>query len=199
MDVGARRFRDRALGLRQTDSTRVNPMPRRPREDQGDAVYHVMNRAVRGTTLFVTHEDYGIFENSLLQAAQRVPVRLIAYCAMPNHWHLVVWTTESDQLRRFMHRLTGLHAQRWHSSSHSAGTGAVYQGRYKSVRIADDRGLFRACRYVERNALRAGLVERAEHWRWGSLWRRCNDCDRGVLQPGPVPMPSHWVQFVNAE
>jgi putative transposase len=199
MDVEGRHSGGQAFRLPRTDSTWLNPMPRRPREDDGGAIYHVMNRAVRGTTLFVTYEDYGIFENALLQSVHRVPVRLIAYCAMPNHWHLVVWTTKSDQLRRFMHRLTGLHAQRWHSSRNTAGTGAVYQGRYKSVRIADDRGLFRACRYVERNALKAGFVARAEHWRWGSLWRRCNDCDRGVLQPGPIPMPPQWVEFVNAE
>src|SRR5262245_3814878 len=138
MGVEGRRSGGRAFRLRRTNSTCLNPMPRRPREDHGGAVYHVMNRAVRGTTLFVTHEDYAIFENALLQAVQLVPVRLIAYCAMPNHWHLVVWTTKSNQLRRFMHRLTGLHAHRWHSSRNTSGTGAVYQGRYKSVRISDD-------------------------------------------------------------
>lgn len=69
-------------------------MPRRPRGQATDLVYHVLNRAVRRALLFQTPADYAAFEQVLLQALQRVPLRLLAYCAMPNHWHLVVWPTD---------------------------------------------------------------------------------------------------------
>ena len=66
-------------------------MPRRPRGPATDSVYHVLNRALRRARLFETDDDYAAFEWALLQTVQRIPLRLLAYSAMPNHWHLVLW------------------------------------------------------------------------------------------------------------
>src|SRR5260370_8079508 len=56
------------------------------------------------------------------------------------------------------------------------------------------------CRYVERNALRAGLVLRGEDWCWGSLWQRVQGQPEGrpALAAGPVPLPDGWTEWVNA-
>ena len=62
-------------------------------------------------------------------------------------------------------------AMRWHAHYHSAGTGHLYQGRFKAFPVEDDDHFYSVVRYVERNALRAKLVPRAEQWRWSSLWR----------------------------
>ena len=88
---------------------------------------------------------------------------------MPNHFHLVVRPSGDGDLSRFMRWLTMTHTQRWHAHHHSAGSGHLYQGRFKSFPVQSDEHFYTVCRYVERNALRAGLVERAEQWRWGSL------------------------------
>ena len=167
----------------------VTIMPRRPRGPVGDPAYHILNRAVRRAALFEHDSDYAEFETVLLKTLQLIPVRLLAYCAMPNHWHLVVWPGPDGRLPYFMHRLTMIHAQRWHVRHGTAGTGPVYQGRYKSVRVEADGHLLTACRYVERNPLRAGLVTCAEDWRWSSLWRRhhhCADCLSDWADPDPV-------------
>jgi REP-associated tyrosine transposase len=124
-------------------------------------------------------------------------MRLLAYSAMPNHWHLVLWPMEEGQLQRFMHWLTTTHAQRWHAHHRTSGTGPVYQGRYKAVPVTSVDRLLITCRYVERNALQAGLVARAEEWRWSSLWRRCNNCHLGMLHEWPTPVPDGWLDFVN--
>jgi putative transposase len=55
-----------------------------------------------------------------------------------------------------------------------------------------------ACRYAERNALAAGLVVRAEDWRWGSLWSWCGGLSIVKLSPWPVPRLPGWVRHVNA-
>ena len=75
----------------------------------------------------------------------------------------------------------------------------LYQGRFKAFPIEDDDHYSTALRYVERNALRANLVERAESWRWGSLWRRrFGDAEqRTLLTPGPLALPKNWCQRVN--
>src|SRR4029079_14255251 len=101
-------------------------MPRRARGNTAGFVYHVLNRAVRRSTLFDTNGDYATLERALGQALHRVPVRLLAYCVMPTHFHLIVWPLGDRDLSYFMHRLTMTHAQRWHARRGSGGTGAVY-------------------------------------------------------------------------
>ena len=168
----------------------------------GGLAYHVLNRAVGRSTLFRKEADYGAFERILAEAWERTGTRILCYCVLPNHWHMVLWPREDDELSEFMRWLTVTHAQRWHAHHHTAGTGPIYQGRFKSFPIQRDDHLLTVCRYVERNALRANLVERAEDWRWSSLWRRRNGkaADRAFLQPQsawPVAPPRNWVAAVN--
>jgi putative transposase len=129
-------------------------------------------------------------------------MRLLAYCVMPNHFHLVVWPRADGDLTRFMAWLTMTHTQRWHAHRHTAGTGHLYQGRYKSFPVESDEHVWTVCRYVERNALRAGLVDRAKRWRWCGLYRRMTSrpaLDAGpALAPGPRECPPDWAQRVNA-
>ena len=172
-------------------------MPRRARGPMPEFVYHVLNRGVRRALLFETPPDYVAFENVMFEAMRRVDMRLLAYSAMPNHWHLVLWPRRPGQLPQCMHWLTCTHAQRWHAARRTSGTGAVYQGRYKAIPVEADFHLLRLCRYVERNALRAGLVVKAEHWRWSSLWRRQNGRHAGVLNQWPIPPPDDWTRIVN--
>jgi hypothetical protein len=82
-----------------------------------------------------------------------------------------VWPREDGELSQFIGWLTLTHTQRWHAHRHSAGSGHLYQGRFKSFPIEEDDHLYTVNRYVERNARRANLVRRAEQWRWGSLFR----------------------------
>ncbi len=118
---------------------------------------------------------------------------------MPNHWHLLVWPRKDGELSEFVGWLTLTHTQRWHAFRQSIGTGHLYQGRFKSFPVEDDDHLFTAARYVERNALRANLVRRAEQWQWGSLsrWLRGSAEDRALLSSWPMPRPAHWVEHVN--
>jgi putative transposase len=149
--------------------------------------------------IFDKPKDYEAFERILVEGVRRVKMRLLAYCVMPNHWHLVLWPREDGDLSTFVGWLTLTHTQRWHAHRHSVGSGHVYQGRFKSFLVESDEYLLTVCRYVERNALRAGLCERAEQWRWSSLGRReFGDAEcRTVLSPWPVDMPQDWVRRVN--
>jgi putative transposase len=92
---------------------------------------------------------------------------------MPNHGHFLRWPVGDDDLSTFMQRLTNTHAQRWQHHRHLVGRGHVYQGRFKSFPVEEDEYYYQVLRHIERNALRAALVERAEDWRWSSLssWR----------------------------
>lgn len=150
-------------------------------------------------TIFEKNEDYAAFEAILQEAVERVEMRLLAYCLLPNHWHLVVWPRHDGDLSRFTGWLTLTHTQRWHAHHHNAGTGHVYQGRFKSFPVQSDGHFFVVCRYVERNALSAGLVKTADAWQWGSLWRwrQGTASEQGLLSPWPLPRLPNWTERVN--
>jgi putative transposase len=172
-------------------------MPRRPRVATGNFVYHVLNRAVGRSTLFETDDDYLAFLKVLRQARTKVDCRLLSFCVMPNHWHLVLWPKGDNDLSEFMRWMTVTHTQRWHSFHGTSGTGPLYQGRFKSFPIQADDHFYMVCRYVERNALKANLVRKAEDWRWCSLWQSLNQPGDVSLDPWPINKPADWTGRVN--
>jgi putative transposase len=171
-------------------------MPRRLRFASGGYVYHVLNRAVARQQIFDKSLDYAAFERVLKEAKTQVPMRLLAYCILPNHWHLVVWPLQDGDLSEYLHWLTMTHTQRWHAHHHTTGTGPLYQGRFKSFPIQEDEHLLAVCRYVERNPLRANLVPQAETWRWGSLWHRVHNTADLLLDPWPLALSAGWLAHV---
>jgi len=173
-------------------------MPRRPRFAAGGHLFHVLNRAAGRRTIFSHDGDYLAFEQILAEAIEHVPMRLLAYVIMPNHWHLILWPVGDDDLSAYMHWLTLAHTQRWNAVHETVGTGPLYQGRFKSFPIESDDHFYTVCQYVERNPLRANLVERAEAWRYCSLWQWHNERTGVPLAPWPLPRPIDWTEHVNA-
>ena len=174
-------------------------MGRPLRASAGEVIYHVLNRANGRLPIFEKPGDYEAFEQTLAEGHERFTMRILAYCVMPNHWHLVLWPRRDGELSAFMAWVTLTHTQRWHAHHGSVGAGHLYQGRFKSFPVQRDEHFLTVCRYVERNALRAGLVIRAEEWRWSSLWRRDHGSRAGQawLAPWPLDRPRGWRDWVN--
>jgi putative transposase len=163
-------------------------------------IFHVLNRGNARDPIFFEDADYEAFEKIMAQTMKHVPMRVLAYCLMPNHWHLVLWPMRDGDLGRFMQRLTSTHVRRWHLVRGTVGSGHLYQGIYKSFPIQDDDHLLTVLRYVERNPVRPELVSRADHWRWSSLWRRLHpdqDGEKPPLTTWPFPRPRDWTVRVN--
>ena len=127
-------------------------------------------------------------------------MRLLAYCLMPNHWHMVLYPRADGDLSKFMQRITLTHTQRYHARTRTAGYGHLYQGRYESLPVETDQHFLTLVRYVERNAKRAALVERAEDWPWSSGYARLygNARQKKLLSPWPVPEPPNYLPWLNA-
>jgi putative transposase len=164
-------------------------MPRRPRTSTSGLIFHVVNRAAKRAALFENAGDYDAFEHVLAEAIARGDIELYAYCLMPNHWHLLLSPRVDGALSRFMHWLTTTHARRWQTIRGLDGQGAVYQGRFRSIAVSSDEHFLWVCRYIERNALRAGLVENAEDWPRSSLARRLVEPATPWLAEWPVRRP----------
>ncbi len=173
-------------------------MGRPPRVDIGGYTYHVLNRANARLPIFFKEKDYLLFENILREGVTKYDMRLIAYCLMPNHFHLVLYPKHDYDVQHFMQWLTLTHTQRWHISKETTGTGHLYQGRYKSFLIEEDNHLLSVIRYVERNPLRAGLVKNVKNWKFSSLFCRQNNKDKNFLSESPVSLPKNYLSFVNS-
>jgi putative transposase len=163
-------------------------------------VYHVLNRAAGRAHLFRNDGDFEAFQRVILEAHQRHPIRVLTYCVLSNHWHFVVWPEADSQVTAFFRWLAHTHAMRWRVAHRTVGYGHLYQGRFKSFPVQSDEHFLTVARYVERNAVTAGLAATAEQWRWSALWaRRYGDAAlKSLLSSWPVPRPANWTTRVNA-
>ena len=159
----------------------------------GGLCYHVLNRGNGRSEVFHKDGDYAAF----LKLLTRVPMRLLSYCLMPNHFHLVLWPQNDGDMSRWMQWLMTAHVRRYHR--HYNSSGHVWQGRYKSFPIEEDDHLLSVMRYVERNPVRAKTIpiRKAHRWAWSSIGRPPKDVDPPPLDLGPVDRGSDWLRWVN--
>lgn len=174
-------------------------MARAPRHMPAGLAYHVLNRANGRSPIFAGDGNARRFVLALAQAVQRQPeVGLLAWCLMPNHWHLVLQPSADDVVQRCLHWLTVTHTQRHRAAHGSSGDGHLYQGRYRSFPVATDGHLLTVLRYVERNPVRAGLVTSCADWPWSSA---CRHYPRRAAYPPltawPIGRPDDWTVHVD--
>jgi putative transposase len=121
-----------------------------------------------------------------------------SYNLMPTHFHFVICAPIGAALSEYMRLLLNGHVRQHHRRHGTTGRGHIYQGRFKNFIIGDTRHLTNVLRYVEANALRAKLVDRAEDWPWSSLSSYATHPERPILSEWPVPRPETWARDVNS-
>lgn len=164
-------------------------MPRIPRGHLTGHAFHVLNRGNGGATVFHKDRDYTAFLDLLATAKAKHPVKVLAVCLMPNHFHLVLQPARDAALSPFMQWWMTSHVRRYHRHYHSHGH--VWQGRFKSFPIQQDHHLLTVLRYVLCNPVRARLVEQAVEWPWSSL--RFPQ----LLDPSPVAGPDDLTSWLD--
>lgn len=147
--------------------------------------------------VFRKDEDYGAFLRLLNEANERVAMRLLAFCLMPNHFHLVVWPRKDGDLSRWMQWLMTSHVRRYHR--HYNSSGHVWQGRFKAFPAESDGHLLAVMRYVERNPVRAKTipVRKAQNWPWSSAGTPPSEFEAAELHAGPIKKRRNWLDWVN--
>jgi len=170
-------------------------MPRTARASVGGVCHHVINRGNAQAEVFHKDASYQAFVNLLADACERLPMRVLACCLMPNHFHLALWPRSDGGLSRWVQRLMTAQVRRYHR--HCDSNGHVWQGRFKGFPIQQDGHLLTVLRYIEQNPVRAKLVPKAQDWPWSSLWW-CRKRDRpAFLHAGPVDRGRRWLVDVN--
>src|SRR5262249_10833934 len=152
-------------------------MPRHRRVSPDGFVQHVLNRGDHRETLFHKAGDFRAFLVVLAETACRIPMRILAYCIMRNHFHLLLWPYEGADLPFFMHMLMSLHIGRYLRHYPPASPGHIYQGRYTNPIVETGPSVLAAANDLEANRLNAGLVTRPQ--------------DPPPCRPSPLPLDDH--------
>jgi putative transposase len=140
-------------------------VPRPHREEVEGGVFHVFARGNNRELVYQGEEDYARYRALLDAVVRQYDWRLLAFCLMPNHVHLLVETPKPN-LGAGMQRLHGLYARAFNRRHRRCGH--VFQGRYGAVRITTDEQLWTVARYIARNPVAAGLCSHPAQWTWGS-------------------------------
>ncbi|MBI3300394.1 MAG: transposase [Elusimicrobia bacterium] len=139
-------------------------MPRQARSFPPDATFHIISRGNRRQPIFEAEEDWGRFLKNLLTELDAESVMLLAFCLMPNHFHLVVRFLQ-DALSRALHRALTSHAA--YMNKRYGRTGHLFEDRFQAYPCAPE-GLLPLVAYVHRNPVRGKLVATADDWTWSS-------------------------------
>lgn len=170
-------------------------MPRIARGLVDGGIYHVINRGNGRQEVFHKEKDYEAFVALMQEARSRWPVRILAYCVMPNHFHMALVPEQGEQLSPWMQWVMTSHVRKYHR--HYGSSGHVWQGRYKSFIVQNDAHLLMVLRYIEGNPVRAAIVKSAKDWTWSSHRENAGIVDRELTSEIPIEMPPHWTVYVD--
>jgi putative transposase len=171
--------------------------PRKRRFTPAGYTFHVTNRGNDRRRIFFEDADYQEFLRLLVVAKYRYPVRLHGLCVMPNHFHGLLRPESDCALSAYLQWVESRYACDLRVLTQTVGYGHVFQKRFWSDGIEDERHFLSVLRYVEANPVRARLVRRAEEWPWSSLALRVDGDDR-LCDPLPYQLPADWLDIVNS-
>jgi putative transposase len=171
-------------------------LPRINRGLTGGFVYHLFNHGIGRQKIFRTEEDYQFFLELMAKANQIYPVKVFAYCLMPDHFHVVLRPQETGVVSRWVHWLLTCHVHHHHQIHKTKGH--LWQGRFRAFIVQEDLHFLSVMRFVEGNPVRRGLVESADQWHWSSHLENIGRKEKRIVCPGPVALPPFWAGFVNS-
>ncbi len=146
-------------------------MPRKPRIEIA-GFYHVINRGVEQRTVFLDEDDFHTFEELLCRSSKEFEITVHNFCLMDNHYHLLIEIRKAN-LAKFMKQL-GMSYSIYFNKKYKR-SGHLWQGRYKSWYVTDERYLYTLIRYIEQNPLKAGMVKELSEYRFCSFWYFVNE------------------------
>ena len=176
-------------------------MPRTPRSSAGGLCYHVLNRGNAGAEVFHNARDYAEFVELLQEGVETHNMRLLAYCLLPGHFHMVFWPRKDGDLSHWMQWLATSHVRRYHR--HYQSSGHIWEGRFRAFPIQPDQHLLTVLRYVVQNPLRLKELKlrKPERWPWSSVGTNPRSgeaagLERPRIEPGPVDRGRNWLKWV---
>ena len=143
-------------------------MARAPRNYKPNSYYHVYNRGNNKEEVLKYPEDKQLFVNQLYKNKQVCDIRLISYCIMDNHFHLLVKTGKNPtDLSKFMQKVTTSYAV--NINKKHGRIGHIFQGRYRANYLPYKKDLIGVANYIKQNPVRDGIVKKPSDYRWTKI------------------------------
>ena len=175
-------------------------MPNRRTIFLADEFYHLYNRGVDRAQIFFSEDNYHYFMLLLEGKAAHYSVRIVAFCLMPNHFHLLIRPDRDHAVSRFLNGLLGSYAQGLNAALKRVGP--LFQSRTKAVRVARNEYLAHAARYIHFNPVAAGLVARPQDWPYSNyraiISGQGGPSGDGMIVSGLFPAGAAYRRFVEA-
>ncbi len=140
-------------------------MPRVSRKLSNTGIYHVMLRGNERRKIFMDDEDRKRFIDTLYEKSKEKEFSVLAYCLMDNHLHLLI-REGNHQINRTMKRIGVSYV--YYFNKKYQRTGHLFQDRFKSEPINDDKYLLAAVRYIHNNPVKANIVREPAQFQWSS-------------------------------
>jgi REP-associated tyrosine transposase len=153
--------------------------------------HHVVNRGNDRRRLFFSDADYDRFLRLMVAGKSRYPVKVYGVAIMPNHFHAMVVPERDAALSGYLQWVAGSYAADLRARTNTSGHGHVFQRRFWSDPILEDRHFLSVLRYIEANPREGQLVTRCEEWPWSSAALRLRP-EHPLLDPLPIALPRDW-------
>jgi len=140
-------------------------MPRRDLTFQPDHCYHLYNRGNDRQSIFFERENYLHFLRLVRQHLIEQTLDVLAYCLMPNHYHLLV-RCKTDDVSGSMQRLSVAYTKAMNRRYNRVGS--LFQGQFQAIAVETDEYLYHLVRYIHLNPVKAGLVKHLKDWEFSS-------------------------------
>jgi len=142
-------------------------MPRKERYQEA-GYYHIINRGVERRLIFLEPQDYDFFSDLLLKLTKEYDIIIHAYCLMTNHYHILLETKQIN-LSKAMQFVNDKYAKYFNKKY--SRSGHLWQGRYKSYPLFDDAHFWIVAKYIERNPIKANMVQDVELYKYQSFFQ----------------------------
>lgn len=172
-------------------------MPRIARGLADNQIYHIINRGNRREAVFHDNYDYEKFLKLLIESKEKYAIKIYAYCLMPNHFHLVIYTKYADSLSQAMHWISSSYV-RYYNKRYNI-SGHLWQGRYKSFIVQEDSYLLVLLKYVEANPKRARIVKDCIDYKYSSANNRIKNNENLITDEVPILLPADWYTYINSD
>ena len=156
----------------------------KPRSFLAQSFYHIISRGNNRQNIFLTKRDNIRYLKCLEKYAEKFNIKIITYCLMPNHVHLLIKIGALLAIPEFMQALNTAYTK-YFNARHSA-SGHLFEGPYKHVLIETDEYLVHLSRYIHLNPTSSGLVKTPENYEWSSYRHFLNLEKSNFIEDSPV-------------
>lgn len=161
-----------------------------PRFFENEIYYHVYNRGNRKQQIFLQNRDYERFLEKVIDYKKKFPIKIVAFCLMPNHFHFLLQQLRSNSISRFFSNLCNSHSRYFNVKYETVGS--LFQGRFKAKRVEKDEYLAHLSRYIHLNPvelfsfLGKSAAQSLVQYRWSSLLIYLSGKENEIVNPVPV-------------